>query len=247
MLQRVYSLLESCTTDLPLFPPTLLYNEGWLLRLILDWFSNQQIPAHPLNFSPTASWFSEALLPSAFLARKRDDSLAESRTHADGVIGHFAVGQTGKADLVLQPKATQLVVLEAKISSGLSSKTKNIHYFDQAARNVACIAEVLNRAKRNPADLDRLGFCVLAPHAKIASGVFSSQLDRVAIVQKVEHRVRDYAGDKDQWYADWFLPALERIDVRALSWEEIMATIGERDPSTAGSLEEFYGKCLKFN
>jgi hypothetical protein len=163
------------------------------------------------------------------------------------VIGHFSVGQTGKADLVLQPKATQLVVLEAKISSGLSSKTKNVPYFDQAARNVACIAEVLNRSKRNPADLDRLGFCVLAPRAKIASGVFSAQLDRAAILQKVEHRVRDYAGDRDQWYADWFLPAFERIDVRALSWEEILATIGERDPSAADALGIFYGRCLKFN
>ena len=32
-------------------------------------------------------WYSEALLPSAFLARVREDKLAEFWTHADGVIG----------------------------------------------------------------------------------------------------------------------------------------------------------------
>ena len=142
MLQRIYALLETCTSDIPIFPPTLLYNEGWLLRLILDWFSVHQVSNFPLAFSDKARWFSEALLPSAFLAHKRGDRLAESSTHSDGIIGHFEIGKRGKTDLVLWDNATQLVLLEAKILSHLSSGVKNVKYFDQAARNVACIAEI---------------------------------------------------------------------------------------------------------
>jgi len=35
-LHRVLALLEACTTASPPFAPTVLYNEGWLLRLLLD-------------------------------------------------------------------------------------------------------------------------------------------------------------------------------------------------------------------
>src|SRR5688572_11739872 len=131
LLERVHALLDTCTTDAPLFPPTQLYNEGWLLRLILDWYATHPGTNSPLMFSAQARWFSEALLPSAFLPRYRGDQLAESRTHADGVIGHFTIGHRGKADLSLTSSAIQLVVCEAKMFSGLSSNVKNASYFDQ--------------------------------------------------------------------------------------------------------------------
>ena len=70
--------------------------------------------------------------------------------HANGVIGHFSIGDEGKADLKLLPEATQFLVLEAKMFSGLSPTVNNARYYDQAARNVACMAEVLCRAERNP-------------------------------------------------------------------------------------------------
>ena len=79
----------------------LQYNEGWLLRVVLDWFSRHKIPNHLLNFQVNARWFSEALLPLVFLARHRGDPLAENWTHADGVVGHFTIGDQGKADLSL--------------------------------------------------------------------------------------------------------------------------------------------------
>jgi hypothetical protein len=161
--ERIYAMLQSCVTDTPRFPATLLYNEGWLLRLIIDWFSIHSIPHHPFNFLPNAQWFSEALLPTAFQARYRRDPLSESRTHADGVIGHIVIGSQGKADLSLQSNASQLVVLEAKMFSPLSSGTKNAPYFDQVARSVAAIAETLNRANLLPSVLSELGFYVLTP------------------------------------------------------------------------------------
>ena len=48
------------------------------------------------------------------------------------------------------PDARQFVLLEAKLFNRLSSGVKNAPFFDQAARSVACMAEVLRRADREP-------------------------------------------------------------------------------------------------
>jgi len=246
-IDRIRKLLESCTTENPSFPPTLIYNEGWLLRLVLDWFLTHNVPNHLLDFHANAKWFSEALLPSAFLARFRGDPLAESWTHADGVIGHFTIGKDRKTDLSLLEDAKQLVILEAKMFSGLSSGVSNANYYDQAARNVACVAEVFHRAKASPRSLSNIGFYVLAPLSQIEKGVFAKAINRESIKNKVDKRVKDYSGTKDQWYSDWFLPTFQQIEIMEISWEEIIATIREQESESANSFKIFYRRCIEFN
>lgn len=247
IIQKLAELLESCSGDTPKFPPTLLYNEGWLLRLMLEWFWTHPIPATPFTCAANARWFSEALLPSAFLARHKGDHLAESWTHADGVVGHFQIGGQSKAGLSLLPTATQLVVLEAKLFSGLSAGVQHAKYFDQAARNVACIAEVLRRAQRCAADMAQLGFYVLAPQAQIQQQVFTQQLSHEAISNKVAQRVQAYEGEKDEWHRDWFEPMLPSIQIGLISWEEIIATVRGCDSASAAALNEFYRRAVVFN
>lgn len=246
-IQRITALLESCTSDSPKFPPTLLYNEGWLLRLALDWFSNHPVPAHTLTCSENARWFSEALLPSAFLSRHKGDRLAEASTHADGVVGHFQIGGQNKTGLSLLPDATQFVVLEAKLLSGLSAGVNYASYFDQAARSVACIAEVLCRADRHASDMAHLGFYVLAPRAQIQQGTFTEQISRESISNKVAQRVQAYDGAKDKWHREWFQPIFPSIKVGLISWEEIITTVQEYDSVSAAGLEEFYRRAIAFN
>lgn len=246
-LESVQSMLRSASSSRPLFPPTLLYNEGWLLRLVLDWFAKHSVEGHPLSFSEDATWFSEALLPSAFLARHRGDNLAESWTHADGVVGHFLIGEAGKADLKLMPEANQFIVLEAKMFSGLSSGVSNARYYDQAARNVACMAEVLNRASRNPTSMTDTGFYVLAPKSQIEKGLFADLMNKDSISGKVTERISAYDGKKDAWYRDWFLPTLDQIKVLCLSWEEIITYIQIQGPATGDSMKHFYEHCYYYN
>jgi hypothetical protein len=247
MMQQLIRLLSNFDPNQPTFPPTEIFNEGWLLRLVLDWFSNQDSAAHPLAFTAGASWFSEALLPSPFLPRFRGDPLAELRTHADGVVGQMEIGRAGKADFELDPAATQFIVLEAKIGSPLSSGTKNAPDYDQAARNVACMAEVLHRSGRNPAEFAALGFYVLAPAKKIQAGVFSRALDRSSIEDKVNARAAAYGSRYDDWLADWFEPLLATITIDALSWEVIIEWIGRQDQEAGRSLAAFLANCLEFN
>ena len=75
--QRIYEMLCIANSDDRKFPANIFYNEGWLLRLVLDWLSREVVTGHPLDFASGARWFSEALLPSQFLARDRGDHLAE--------------------------------------------------------------------------------------------------------------------------------------------------------------------------
>jgi hypothetical protein len=180
------------------------------------------------------------------LPRFRGDPLSESWTHADGIIGHIKIGSDGKAYATLMSDATHLVITEAKIFSKLSAGVKNAPYFNQAARYVACIAEMLSLADRRPEDLKRLGFYVLAPVKAIDYGWFEKPLEKADFRQRVEKRVQAYEGKKDLWLEDWFLPVLDHIEIQCLSWESVLEYIGSVDTAFSNSLRDFYQKCLLF-
>ena len=253
MLKQIQRILETCGTENEVFPATELYNEGWMLRIILDWFSYHSSEAHPLSFSLNARWFSEALLPSPFLAKYRGDPLSESWTHADGVIGHFGIGETSRGDLSIFQNSKHLVVLEAKIFSKLSSGVTHARNFDQAARNVACMAEVLKRENRPPKVFSQLGFYVLAPSEQIEKeSSFKIKTSKDSIQYKVKDRIDAYVNredkeEKNNWFKEWFLPVLEHIDIRCLTWEEVIDYVMIEDSMYGRNIEEFYKECLRYN
>lgn len=247
MLEGIHKLIESAETGTANFPLTLIYNEGWLLRLVLDWYSKHQVPDHPLLFQPGTTWFSEALLPSPFRPRYRGDIRAEARTHADAMIGHFSIGSNAKADAMILPDATQLIITEAKIYSPLSGGTRNAPSFDQAARNVACITELLCRSNRPPSMMTDLAFFVIAPEIQIKTGVFTHKLDKTSIRAAVQDRAAAFSPELDGWVKEWFIPTLDTIRIEALSWESLIDCTESNDVDTYQSLQEFYKRCLVHN
>ena len=247
-MNRIARMLAECSGDRRVFPATDLYNEGWMLRLVLDWFASRPGIEHDFAFSSHDRWYSEALLPSAFLPRFRGDPLSESWTHADGVIGQFHIGVKGEGGLSLSPAATRLVVTEAKMFSKLSSGVKNACFYNQAARNVACIADVVRRADLTAVEMNHIGFFVIAPQGQIESGAFSSLLHKDAILEVVARRVAAYASDeKDRWFQETFVPTLNYISIGEFSWESLVSLITDHDPEFGAELAGFYGKCLEFN
>jgi len=246
-LKIIADLIEQFDPENPHFRPTEIYNENWLLKGFLYQASQAGLLNSPFSFFDGASWFSEALLPTAFQARYQGDKLAESRTNADGVIGHFLIGEKAKADLELKPNAKQFVVVEAKISAPLSSGTINAPGFDQAARNVACIAEVLHRANISPDEIDDLSFIVLAPKHSIEAGTFAAEMELRGMRQKIQDRVSAYEGDLDEWYKKWAEPTLTSISIHTVSWEQAIESLQRVKPEAAYSLKEFYRLCLEFN
>lgn len=246
-LKRISKMLVRCSGADPIFPPTDLYNEGWMLRLILDWHFTIKEQSHQLPFMNAGRWYSEALLPSAFLPRYKGDKLAESWTHADGALGDFSIGGYGAGDLVLSKDAQHLTILEAKMFSTLSPGVTHAPYYNQAARTIACIAEILRRANREPGPMKSLGFFVLAPKEQIAEGVFASQLDKNSIRNTVKRRVSEYDGGRTEWFDSWFLPTLQKIEIAAVSWEALLEMINRVDPIFGEELSSFYQRCLRFN
>lgn len=245
-LDRIREMLGIAGGSGRVFPATILYNEGWLLRLVLDWFRIHTGDAHLLQFAAGARWFSEASLPSQFLSRHKGDQLAEGWTHADGVVGHFDVGLS--ADPMLTHGAKQILVIEAKLFSPLSPGVTHARYYDQAARNVGCLAEVLHRAGRRPDQFTSLGFLLVAPGEQITAGVFDPEMTKESIREKVSLRVSAYCDlAKDRWFREWFSPTLAETRVECLSWEVIVDHVKLSDSWFGAELHDFYARCLQFN
>ena len=218
-----------------------------MLRLVLQWFAESNTAGHDLSFTSNARWFSEARLASAFLPRYRGDKLAEGYTHADGVIGQFRIGETGQAELTLETDAQQFIVVEAKMFSGLSKGTTHAPTYNQAARNVACMVELLRRAKRDPSNISSKAFFVLAPKEQLDASVFADFMDKTSLERVVGERVANYDPPKTEWFENWFLPTLSSMRVHCLAWENVVTFIKSADRSYGDDLEIFYNRCLEFN
>jgi hypothetical protein len=253
MFAQMIKMLQTCDTDQRVLPPTEVYNEGWMLRLILDWFSRQPAFEHQLSFEKGARWCSAISLPSPFLPRYQKDPLSESSTQADGVIGHFSVGRSAKSDIDLHSDAKQFVVVAAKIFNRLSKGIKNFENYDQAARTTACIAETLFLRQEQISDISRLGFYVVAAENQLKfEPTFQTFLEKASIRIKVQKRIKAYSDStdaelKNRWFQTWFLPTLESIDIQCLTWEEIISYIQANDRQNGDALFEFYEKCLALN
>lgn len=246
-LERINKMLEIADTDDRVFPATKLYSEGWMLRILLS-VELEGTHCLPFRFQSGARWFSEALIDSPFPVRKRGNPPGERPTCLDGVIGHFGFRPETKTGLTLTTDSKQLVVIEAKMLSALSKGTRHAEYYDQAARIMACIAWIISQSGRSFDVLKSLGFYVFAPQKQIARDVFSAQLKKPSIAEKVERRINDYSGHDEEkhnelqtWYNDFFKRVLEHVDLRPVCWEEMIDKID--DPS----VHNFYGRCLEFN
>lgn len=244
---RIGTLVASCLEGTSRFPVTEFYNEGWMLRLVLDWLGSQPSGSGVAGLPTGSAWYSEARLPSAFLPRYRGDKLAEGHTHADGVIGDFTIGKDNLAELTLKADARTFVVIEAKMFSSLSKGTTNAPDYDQAARNVACMAEVLKRAGRKPEEMDEIGFVVVAPREQTDAGVFGDLVTRSSIETKVMARIAAYDETRASWGEEWFEPLLQVARIEPVSWESILRAIGDRDGHAGSELSAFYQTCLEYN
>jgi hypothetical protein len=194
-----------------------------------------------------AHWYSEALIPTAFGTRKHGNEPVESWTHADGVVGQFEIGKGAKGDFALLPNATCFIVIEAKMFSKLSPGVKNASFYNQGARNVACMAQALELAKLRIETIIPLGFYVLAPQAQIDGNVFSPLMTREHVRDTVRRRVDGYQRQKDAWFEESFLPMLNQIEIRTIAWETLVSEILSADPEYGAELKGFYEKCLEFN
>ena len=235
------------------FPKTVFYNENWLLRIVLSWFSDHRDVPHPLQFHAASTWYSEALIPSRFLPRFKGDTLAEGHTHADGIIGQVSITDSSEFMAGIPKDITQLIVTEGKLGSRLAAGTTHVRWFDQAVRNVAALIYLVSENLDAPDNLSSFAFYVLAPEERIQQeATFTTYMERGSIREKIVRRIDLYKDEADyqnlqEWYETWGIPLLERMDISLISWESILTVISQHDPSFGTELQDYYSTCLHYN
>jgi hypothetical protein len=266
---RLIAMLQSAESkdrDSHHFPPTEVFNERWMLRLVFDALEHLEktvgvSDAHPLKFSNGSKWYSEARLRSPFRPRSKKDPLGESSTQADGVIGHFELHEDTKSRFQLMDGASQFTVIEAKIFSNLSSRTTNASGYNQAARTIACMADAIKPNMIGA--LESVGFFVAAPslekrRARKPNTNLEACLEpdslRLAIRKRIETYEktsrREDVEQLQKWERDFHdlvghLHNTKRL--RVLDWErDIIDPIADIDKKTGQELREFYRCCLDY-
>ena len=125
--------------------------------------------------------------------------------------------------------------------------------FDQAARNIACMAAVIESSGCSMESFTSIGFHVLVPKSQIQKEAsFKEFMQKASVHQKVRQRVEAYKGrpdyeNKQQWFENYFEPLIDKIDVSLISWEIIIDSIGAYDKEMGKKLLEFYDLCCKYN
>ena len=249
-IMEIYESLKYIENEDNNIQPTFLYNEGWMLKLVLKWFHMNKNLFHELAIKEQSKWYSEALLSSKFLPVFHGDKLAESYTHADGVYGDFRIGGNGFGDLILMENCREFVVVEAKMFSKYSRGIKNALNYNQAARNVACMCNIVVNSGQNP---ENISFYTVIPKIQMTEELtFSEYINIEHIKQTVLNRVNQYINrddhhEKNQWYYDSFLPFCGKIKIGLLSWEDIIEFITLKNSEYGNNLNSFYQLCIKYN
>lgn len=246
MVDGLWDLASSNTTmrDNALFPPTVIFNESWMLRLVFKkWLQLRDLKGMPFRDSSVVSgetafsklnFFCEGRLGTAFA--KGTGKRPESSTHADGIIGHFTIGEGRKAKVLLNDGLGFLAVFEAKMYSGFSKGTTYADEYNQISRTCACIIHMLQDVNL-PEDAE---IYVVAIHPRDHPKMVNcSYLEKKIIKGEIEQRIREHNPSTWAGY-DW-QTVLERIQIRSVHWETVLKEIN--DPT----LTSFYDKCVEFN
>lgn len=226
------------------FPLTDIYNEGWMLRLVLSKSENNEKLKKAFHCNSEIKWFSEAELKSPFLHGK----LRETRTHADAVIGSFEFEENTKTGVNL-PKNKEdfhcFYAIEAKMYAPLSKGIKADSNYNQAARYLGCLAYMA--FSNDIVDFDNMGLIICAPedHKSINKESIQNSYD------SLNKRILDYyKANKDHsnnreietfnsWWENNKDRFLDKIKIEVLRLEHLVDGDNE--------LTLFYDKCKQYN
>ncbi len=230
-----------------------VYNETWLLRMVLscihDYTGSLNGCREEIRTALTrikdavcVRWISEGGLQPTL---KR-----EGTTWADAIIGPVKIhddidneiDSETKRGIVLDgnDRRVGVVVIEAKVGSKLSEGTRNYENYNQAARNMACLAKLV---MHEPEDfIKKCAFVVFGPRTAIKSwkGQEENQQHLTNSIRVIEakHRngeTREYIQDKGL-----FINAAKMIAETSIvvAWEDIVESIDNIE------LTDFYNNVL---
>jgi len=240
MMKIISRILSRCSTNDTNICPTILYNEGWMTRLLVEVSIEAQLKLAHIDFSSIRHWYSEGLLSSPFLARNRQDNLAEGYTHVDMALGDFHVDSSNRGDISIDGTDGIFGVIEAKMGSQLSAGTKNAPDYDQASRNLACIAFNTLSTSHN------IFFAVAAPQQKIDEYDIEEKVNVSRMVNKIAQRFEMYdSGSTVHALKEHVLERARLCTCLTLSYESWIGAL--KGHEAYPYLDEFKNHCYRFN
>ena len=223
------------------FYTTEFYNEGWMLKLVLARLlecqaRNLSKELQCIRDSVAKGWMSEGRLSAAFTH--------EQCTHADAVLGDVERRPKTKWGVQLKEGAGDFTVIEAKLGSTLAKQTKNAK-FDQAARNLACMAYALMSSRKENQVINAHFYVVMPKDDKRYKQV-ESQFDKNGF--EVKDRVRKEVHKNNAEHQliqainkDTFIKLVNSIDCCLLTWDDICKQLGDKD------LFDYYTRAVNAN
>ncbi|MBB02279.1 MAG: hypothetical protein CMJ47_06510 [Planctomyces sp.] len=247
-LDEIVGMLQNLGEKSGRLPASYLYNEGWMLRLILKAASEGDLSDFIQPFKED-EWYSEAKLATPF-DRSRGKA-GEGPTSVDGIVGDFEWRTGTQTGVSLLPSAKRFEIFEAKMFSKLSTGVTAARWYDQAVRTVACMAHTLSLANLSPEDIDQISFRVIAPESQIEQGVFASEINPDSMRLKMQRRINQFHGTErellEYWQENSFAPLLKRLErdegIKCLSWDELIGAV--TDESRKKGIRCFYNRCFK--
>lgn len=237
-MQSILDIIKTIETENPCVNPTVIYNEGWMARLLVHQSIVEGLSLGNLDLSSISNWTSEALISSPFINAKK---YREGYTHADIAIGDFDVDFSKRGEIDIQPEATLFGIIEAKMGSNLSQGTTHVKDYNQASRNLVCIASnTIDKPKCN------IFFYVVAPQMKLIEQNIKAQIDLQFVKNQIENRFSLHTSEslilKEK---SAILAKINNCDIQAISYETWISCI--KDITAQKSLQEFYNKAKKWN
>jgi len=260
MFEYIYQILQLIDDENErMLPPTVIYNEKWMLRLVMKWFLNQSsyIVNSDLDrkivkgfkFDENANCYSEATIQTPFKKRKKGvkDKLAEASSTVSGVIGHIKViSKKNKEKVVVSNEANQFNVFEVFLYDELYKGTKTLPKYNQVARVISCL--VYSTYKLENSFLDNTGLYIIAPREQLKLSSFKIFTERDKIEEIIRARVEEYKDDEEKKsWLDYFNRVFMRVEVECISWEDIILFIKKNDSEYGDHIRVFYDKCLLYN
>jgi hypothetical protein len=223
--------------------PTILFNEGWMVRVLVAVSIEYRINLEHVSFSDNPCWFSEGLLPSPFLSDKVQRGCGESHTHADMIIGDIKFDQKFECpkggEVSLEKSAQTFGVIEAKMNSPLSMGTTNAPNYCQTSRNVACIAHMT----KDIPTCKHTFFGVVAPECKIES--IRPLVEKEFMTQQIAERFEKCVFRKEEPY-EAILAQVRKCASFTISYEEWIEKF-KAFSSIHDALDTFRKNCYRFN
>lgn len=208
-----------------------------------------------MNFQIILRGFLRGLLSSPFQHRTRNDKLAEGKTHADGILGHFIINSGSKADINLIENGNLFSVFEAKLFSSFSSGTKYFPEFNQVSRYISCMAYLNSENSKVRTNYQQFVFTAVFPSERLNEFEFLRNLDKEKIFVDVSKRIEVYQTEGRQqdfdilsiWFKSQFVPFLDKVLIQQITWESIIDEISSFDNSFGEQLNSYYQECLNHN